>query len=244
MYAESATGTFDRASLVPHPNLSDKVNHNIIQSEIEGGVYLRDLRPGAVLAIQTRNRSYTLVRLNDELGVDLGPSGILPRAGGSAGPGLHLGRFHAEGEIRGAGDASGVYSSGTSHRDHVADRGHPARLNVAGADQRPFSAAFLRPPWRRARRSSSSSRCTALNGRWGIRTSSSKTRSADVFSLSFPDVRRSALPSRSSALKASASAMDPGARRRSRRGSIHSALGRARCDANDDAVLDSGGSRK
>src|SRR5271166_776631 len=51
---------------VANPNLSDAVNHNIIQSEIEGGVYLRDLSPGAVLAIQTRNRFYTLVSLGGE----------------------------------------------------------------------------------------------------------------------------------------------------------------------------------
>jgi len=66
MYADTATGVFERASLLPHPNLSDEINHNIIQSEIEGGVYLRDLQPGAVLAIQTRNRSYTLVSLDEE----------------------------------------------------------------------------------------------------------------------------------------------------------------------------------
>ena len=67
MYADTAsTGLFERPSLVPHPNLSDEINHNIVQSEIEGGVYLRDLQPGAVLAIQTRNRSYRLVSLGEE----------------------------------------------------------------------------------------------------------------------------------------------------------------------------------
>jgi len=66
MYADTYSGIFDHAPLVPHPNLADQVNHNIIQSEVEGGVYLRDLRPGAVLAIQTRNRSYILVNLSEE----------------------------------------------------------------------------------------------------------------------------------------------------------------------------------
>jgi hypothetical protein len=37
------------------------VNHNIIQSEIEGGVHLRDLPPGSVLSIQTKNRFYKMV---------------------------------------------------------------------------------------------------------------------------------------------------------------------------------------
>jgi len=45
----------------PHPNLSDGVNNNIAQSEVEGGVYLRDLPDESTLEIQTQNRSYTLV---------------------------------------------------------------------------------------------------------------------------------------------------------------------------------------
>ena len=47
----------------PNPHLSDSVNRNIIQSEIEGGVYLRDLAPGSVLSILTRNRAYRMVVL-------------------------------------------------------------------------------------------------------------------------------------------------------------------------------------
>ncbi len=43
---------------VPHPNLSDEINRDVCQSEIEGGVFLQDLRVGAVLQVQTRNRSY------------------------------------------------------------------------------------------------------------------------------------------------------------------------------------------
>jgi hypothetical protein len=45
----------------PHPNLDDQVNHNIIQSEIEGGVYLRDLPHQSTLEVETQNRSYTIV---------------------------------------------------------------------------------------------------------------------------------------------------------------------------------------
>jgi hypothetical protein len=54
------TNTSDRAPdlFVTSRNFSDAVNHNIIASEIEGGVYLRDLSPGVVLSIQTRNRMY------------------------------------------------------------------------------------------------------------------------------------------------------------------------------------------
>ena len=46
---------------IPHPHLGDQVNHNIVQSEIEGGVYLADLPRESTLVVQTRNRSYRLV---------------------------------------------------------------------------------------------------------------------------------------------------------------------------------------
>lgn len=46
---------------MPHPNLSDEVNRNIVQSEIEGGVYLDDSLKGLVLEVETRNHWYTIV---------------------------------------------------------------------------------------------------------------------------------------------------------------------------------------
>lgn len=39
----------------PHPNLSDAINHDIVQSEIEGGVYLDHLAPGERLTIETED---------------------------------------------------------------------------------------------------------------------------------------------------------------------------------------------
>src|SRR5579871_6185998 len=42
------------------PHLSDVVNSNIVQSEIEGGVHLRDILPGTVLEVETENRAYTI----------------------------------------------------------------------------------------------------------------------------------------------------------------------------------------
>jgi hypothetical protein len=48
-----------------HPNLSDRINGNIIRSEVEGGVYLKDLPDHSTLEIATRNRSYTLVVRGD-----------------------------------------------------------------------------------------------------------------------------------------------------------------------------------
>ena len=45
---------------VPSPHLCDAVNSRIVQSEIEGGVHLRDLPEGTVLEVQTQNRAYTI----------------------------------------------------------------------------------------------------------------------------------------------------------------------------------------
>ncbi len=56
------------ASGIPHPNLSDKVNNNIVCSEIEGGVYLNHVACNTQLEVETQNRRYTLwVRENGEV---------------------------------------------------------------------------------------------------------------------------------------------------------------------------------
>ena len=53
---------------IPHPNLSDKVNCDIVRSEIEGGVYLNHVASNTQLEIETQNRRYTLwVRENGEV---------------------------------------------------------------------------------------------------------------------------------------------------------------------------------
>ena len=49
-----------REFFTPHPNLGDEINRNICQSEIEGGVFLDDLDPGAVLEVKTQHRYYRL----------------------------------------------------------------------------------------------------------------------------------------------------------------------------------------
>jgi hypothetical protein len=54
----------------PHANLSDAVNGNIVGSEIEGGVHLRDLSPGTVLEIRTQNRAYTVLYQGSDHGTD------------------------------------------------------------------------------------------------------------------------------------------------------------------------------
>lgn len=53
------------AMFTPHANFGDEVNRNILQSEIEGGVFLKDLPPETVLQIDTRHHSYTLVFLGE-----------------------------------------------------------------------------------------------------------------------------------------------------------------------------------
>jgi len=50
---------------MPHPNLSDEVNRNIVQSEIEGGVFLVGLPPDAVLQIRTQHHLYTAQLLGE-----------------------------------------------------------------------------------------------------------------------------------------------------------------------------------
>jgi len=53
---------------IPHPNLSDKVNRNIVCSEVEGGVYLHRVASNTRLEVETQNRRYTLwVRENGEV---------------------------------------------------------------------------------------------------------------------------------------------------------------------------------
>jgi hypothetical protein len=51
------------ALFTPHPNLSDEVNHNIVKSEIDGGVLLENLPPATVLQIRTQHHCYTAVLL-------------------------------------------------------------------------------------------------------------------------------------------------------------------------------------
>jgi hypothetical protein len=61
MYMDRSAAIPNPDLFAPHPNFSDEVNRNIVQSEIEGGVYLDDLAEGEVLEVQTQNRWYTIV---------------------------------------------------------------------------------------------------------------------------------------------------------------------------------------
>ena len=48
---------------IPHPSFSDEVNRDIVQSEIEGGVYLDALAEGAVLEESSRSPVVTPLSL-------------------------------------------------------------------------------------------------------------------------------------------------------------------------------------
>jgi len=48
-----------------HPNFADEVNRNLVQSEVEGGVFLNDLPPSTVLEIQTQHHCYQVVLLGE-----------------------------------------------------------------------------------------------------------------------------------------------------------------------------------
>lgn len=61
MRGNMGRGMETQAFSIPHGNLSDCINHDLIQSEIEGGVYLDDLEAGDVLVVETRNTNYRLV---------------------------------------------------------------------------------------------------------------------------------------------------------------------------------------
>ncbi len=121
----------------PHQNLSDRVNGNIIRSEIEGGVYLRDLPDEAEIEVVTQNRGYTLVVRSDGSAWICGhpefcPVPVLVRITGSNWGGSMLKAAYI-----GRGHAHGVPASGLSGADHyVEDRGY----THAGRKRRRFRA--------------------------------------------------------------------------------------------------------
>ena len=79
----------------PHPNLSEEINRNIVQSEVEGGVFLHNLPEESVLHIQTQHHCYRLVHCADNHGLISGhpefcPEPVLVRIAGSTWGGCML----------------------------------------------------------------------------------------------------------------------------------------------------------
>jgi hypothetical protein len=142
-----------------HPNLSDEVNGQIIQSEVEGGVALGDLPPSTVLEIQTQNHRYTAVFLGESQVLISGhpefcPEPVLVAIAGSTwggsmlklryiGRGMHLEFCHPE------------YRTPiiTSRIQDVRERIHLAREKSCATNNGPLnpSAPISTPPTMRAR---------------------------------------------------------------------------------------------
>lgn len=49
-----------------HPNLSDEINNNITQSEIDGGLDLKKLNIGNTIKVQTKNTLYLIKKIKEE----------------------------------------------------------------------------------------------------------------------------------------------------------------------------------
>lgn len=49
----------------PHPNLSDRINRNIAESELAGGVWLEEMLVGEKLRVVTHNRTYIIWKKDD-----------------------------------------------------------------------------------------------------------------------------------------------------------------------------------
>jgi hypothetical protein len=50
-----------RTLFQPNPHLSDAINRNIVRSEVEGGVYFKDLPLESTVEVETQNRFYTMI---------------------------------------------------------------------------------------------------------------------------------------------------------------------------------------
>ena len=79
----------------PSEHWSDTVKHNLAQSQIEGGVDLREVPAETVLEVRTRNRSYTIVTKGQGLALISGhpeycPEPVLVRIKGSTWGGAML----------------------------------------------------------------------------------------------------------------------------------------------------------
>ncbi|HXM65000.1 MAG TPA: hypothetical protein VN950_29325 [Terriglobales bacterium] len=142
----------DLTMFMPHPNLSDEVNGNIVRSEIEGGVSLGDLPPSTVLEIQTQHHRYTAVFLGESQALISGhpefcPEPVLVAIAGSTwggsmlklryiGRGMHLEFCHPE------------YRTPiiTSRIQEVRERIHLGFEDSSTASENPATSAQPMPP--------------------------------------------------------------------------------------------------
>lgn len=60
----------DRKEELRNPHLSDAINDNIVQSERDGGIWLKDIRKGETITIQTLNTTYTIVKTTEDYTIE------------------------------------------------------------------------------------------------------------------------------------------------------------------------------
>jgi hypothetical protein len=104
----------------PHPNLSDEVNRNIVQSEIEGGVYLDELSEGSTLEVETQNHWYTIIIRSRGEELIWGH----PRYCPGEDRGVHVGRLDAEATVYRTRHVPGIPPSDLSENRDVPCSGH------------------------------------------------------------------------------------------------------------------------
>jgi hypothetical protein len=59
------SGIYTPKPYQPSPHLDDAINNAICRSEIDGGVELANLEPGAIVEVTTRHHTYTLENQGD-----------------------------------------------------------------------------------------------------------------------------------------------------------------------------------
>ena len=113
LLSQQKASLVDQLSMfAPHPNLSDEINCRIVRSEIEGGVFLKDLAPDTELHIHTRHHQYKVVFLGESHALISGhpeycPEPVMVAIAGSSwggsmlklhflGRGMHLEFHHPE----------------------------------------------------------------------------------------------------------------------------------------------------
>ena len=90
-----------------NPNLSDEINKNILDSELKGGVWLKDVQEGQRIIVRTKNTRYIIDRL-PKADMIFGNEKYCPHAREVQHSWFYLGRFDAQDEIHRIGHALGV----------------------------------------------------------------------------------------------------------------------------------------
>jgi len=113
----------------PHPNLSDDVNRNLVQSEIEGGV--TGFATGFLATSEDAEHLLLHPHLIRRDGSDFGSSIVLPSSSVDHDSRIDLGRFDAQGALHRSGNAPGISSPEIQHTNsHVPYPRNPGMSSV------------------------------------------------------------------------------------------------------------------